>query len=335
MGPLLKIRASTLDDLLHMAFERVLRTGRVIVPTKGKAFEVSGVLLELTNPRARISRSESRKGLFGYLGELLWYLSGNDRLAFIRYYIPDYPSDGLGIKDVRAAYGPRLRPKGRDYLAWITDMLRANEYSRRAVIPIYREIDSSSGLPEVPCTCTLQFLLRGRRLEMLTHMRSNDAFVGLPGDIFAFTMIQELVARSLGVEIGTYKHQVGSFHLYEKNIDSAGKYLDEGWQPKRPMPLMPLGDQSDNIAEVLRIEKGLRNGKNPITPASLPTYWQDIVQLLRIHQADSRHAPSSEIRRLQKGMHSDAYRPFIESKQRTAQKRDRERPGYSETLFPL
>jgi len=40
----------------------------------------------------------------------------------------------------------------------------------------------------------MQFMVRRRRLHLLTNMRSNDAFIGLPHDIFAFTMLQEIMA---------------------------------------------------------------------------------------------------------------------------------------------
>jgi thymidylate synthase len=105
----LKVRAATLDDLLHEVFRRILATGKPVVASRDRNLEKSGALFELTNPRARMSRTESRCLLFGALGEFIWYLSGSDDLAFIRYYIPDYPTDGNGIQTVRAAYGPRLK----------------------------------------------------------------------------------------------------------------------------------------------------------------------------------------------------------------------------------
>ncbi len=203
----LKVTAATLDDLLHEVFRRLISTGTILVTSKGKNLEKTGAVLELTNPRARMSRTESRCLLFSALGELLWYLSGSSDLAFIRYYIEDYPTDGEGKTTVHAAYGPRLRSKSRDQIDWVIQLLKEKPSTRRAVIPIYQPIDCKTDLREVPCTCTLQFLIRGRRLEMLAHMRSNDAYMGLPGDVFAFTMIQELVARALGVEVGRYKHR--------------------------------------------------------------------------------------------------------------------------------
>lgn len=337
----MKIRATTLDDVLHEVFERLLRTGRVVPETTkgkklGKTREASGVLIELTNPRARMSRTEVRNYLlFSCLGKLLWYLAGSDDYDFIKYYIPKYPNDE-GVSRLRDAYGPRLRPAKKDQLLWIVEILREKPNSRRAVIPLYGKQDTYTKLSEVPCTCTLQFLLRGGRLELLTHMRSNDAYVGLPNDFFAFTMIQELIARSLGVEVGRYKHSVGSLHLYERNWKDARTFLAEGWQRKHAMPFMPLGDQFENLAIVLKVEKALRTGRSPQIPASLPDYWRDIVQLLRIHKADRDGAPSAEINRLRKGMSSDNYGPFIETKHRRARKRETDqRDGSSDMLFQL
>ena len=43
-------------------------------------------------------------------------------------------------------------------------------------------------------------MIRSGQMDMITYMRSNDVFLGLPHDIFAFTMIQEIMARTLSVE---------------------------------------------------------------------------------------------------------------------------------------
>jgi thymidylate synthase len=302
----LNVRVSTLDDLLISVYSRLIKKGRVVIPSKGKTRELTGASLELSNPRARMSRSEERHLLFSCLGEFLWYLSGGNSLDFIRYYIKNYTADGEGITTVRAAYGPRLRG-GKDQLLWIIELLRQKPDSRRAVIPIFSESDTFTDLPEVPCTCTLQFLIRKDRLEMITHMRSNDVYLGLPGDVFAFTMIQELVARSLNIEVGTYKHLVGSLHLYEKNRNAAERFLDEGWQRKQSMPPMPLGDQFQNLEHLLQAEESLRTGKDATTPECLPDYWQDLIQLLRIFRAHKQNASSEVINALSAKMHSDSY----------------------------
>ena len=52
---------------------------------------------------------------------------------------------------------------------------------------------------------------------MVVHMRSNDAYIGLAHDVFAFTFMQEIVARDVGLDLGTYTHSVGSLHLYDQD----------------------------------------------------------------------------------------------------------------------
>jgi thymidylate synthase len=329
----LKVRASSLDDLLNEVFRRLIATGQEIYPTKGKAFELTGAVLELTNPRARMSRTEARALIFSWLGELLWYLAGSDELKFIRYYIKEYPSDNEGATTIGAAYGPRLRDKNRDQLRWVIDLLRSKPDTRRAVIPIFQPRDTDSDLPEVPCTCTLQFLLRNRRLELIVHMRSNDAYLGLPGDIFAFTMIQELVAAALNVQPGRYKHLVGSLHLYAEHRKKAQQFLSEGFQERAAMPIMPSENPFPHVERLLRFERAMRLGKRPQIPKGLPIYWQDLATLLSIFRADKDGATAAILRKMRKSMHSDVYTPYIELRQRRAERRDALTPAPSDRLL--
>jgi thymidylate synthase len=63
------IPAETLDDLLLKVFRVLLERRERISPTRGDATEVVGALLGLSNPRARLSRTEARGVFFGCLGE--------------------------------------------------------------------------------------------------------------------------------------------------------------------------------------------------------------------------------------------------------------------------
>ncbi len=317
----MKVSASSLDDLLREVYRRLISSGKETFPSKGRALEVTGAVLELTNPRARMSRTETRSVIFGWLGELLWYLAGNDELSFIRYYIKDYKPDYDGAEHVRAAYGPRLYTGGSNQLKLVIELLRQKADTRRAVIPIYQPQDAQSDLAEVPCTCTLQFLLRRRRLELITHMRSNDAYKGLPGDIFAFTMIQEIVAAALHVEPGHYKHMVGSLHLYESDKQFAQEFLSEGFQHSIAMPIMPTGDQFAQVDKLLDFERETRLAKKPEMPFDLLPYWQDIATLLSIFRAAKDHASADVLEGLRRSMHTDAYTTYAEKKEQTALRR--------------
>src|SRR4051812_34726189 len=99
--------ATTLDDLLRAAVETIIKKGRRIRPSKGPAREITGVVLKLSKPRARLSRTERKGTLFSCLGETLWYLAGSNRLAFIQHYLRHYSTFSDDGVTLYGAYGPR------------------------------------------------------------------------------------------------------------------------------------------------------------------------------------------------------------------------------------
>lgn len=269
--------------------------GEPIEPTKGSALEFSGVLLELTNPLARLSRTEARGMAFSCLGELCWYLAGTASVDFIAYYLTvydDIAEDGL----VYGGYGPRLfNWNGTSQVDNVIDRLRSNPATRRAVIPILSTNDVISDQKEIPCTCTLQFLLRENRLHMIVMMRSNDVILGLPHDIFCFTMLQELIARTLNVDLGWYRHCVGSLHVYKNNFDKANAFLREGWQStERPMPSMPMECPWKNVELFLDVERTIRQDGELHESAldNLNPYWRDLARILMVYSAAKKGSPN-------------------------------------------
>jgi thymidylate synthase len=90
----------TLDDVLLQLYAELLGSASVVTASRGEFTEVVGALIEIHNPRARLSRSETRGKLFSSLGELLWYLSRDNQLAFIERYLSRYrdeSDDGVTV----------------------------------------------------------------------------------------------------------------------------------------------------------------------------------------------------------------------------------------------
>lgn len=308
----------TLDDVLHLALNRILCTGGDIHPTKGPAKELVGVLLEITNPRARLSRTETKGKPFSCLGELLWYLAKSNQLSFIAYYLVHYNSYADG-NVVYGGYGPRLfNWKGLNQFDSVASLLTRKRESRQAVLQLFDAADITEQHNDVPCTCTLQFMIRRGGLDMITHMRSNDAFIGLPHDVFCFTMLQEIMARTLSVELGTYKHMVGSLHLYRKDMRHAQQFLEEGWQSTTAsMPPMPQGNPKAAIDCLLQAEEAIRTKQefDANIMNNLDSYWADLVRLLQIFRSYKDKEPG-KILEFGQSMSSDIYSPFINEKVR-------------------
>lgn len=308
--------ADSLDDLLAKVYRQILTRGTYIDPSKGPALEINGALLNLSAPRVRLSRTESRGILFSALGELLWVLAGSKALNFIEHYISGYGQYSDDGKSIFGAYGPRIfgkRPNNQ--IPRVITMLKAKQDTRQAVIQLFDRTDTLQNHLDIPCTCTMQFLIRGNRLHMLTSMRSNDAWKGLPHDVFVFTMLQELVARSLGIELGHYKHSVGSLHLYKEDDTwkKAIRYLDEGVQPRKPMPPMPHGDPWEAVKRLGSYEKAVREGVQSVADPSesMEPYWADLATLLAIHAAFKTPNNQNEIRRLKRHLNADVYSMYI------------------------
>lgn len=295
------VRSNSIDSLMQAVFKRLLSGHREnfrVESRKGASTEILGALLELSNPRARLSRSLGRSRVFSALGELVWYLSGSNSISFIGHYINDYVdfSDDGGLT-ANGAYGPRLflphrwaRGEEGDQWQRVIDTLRLRPGSRNAIVQIFSNSDAERKSNDIPCTCTIHLLVRRSRLQMHVHMRSNDAFLGLPHDIFSFTMLQEIAARELGYELGAYKHSVTSLHLYDDSEKiqprtAAQQYLDEGLHDIIPMPAMPLGDPWPSIKELVLAEAAIRGGEPYSCEGELDSYWRDLITLLKIHSA--------------------------------------------------
>ena len=300
-----------LDDVLNDLYHALLNDGVHNVSTNGGSLELLGVTLRIAKPRARLSRSQTRARPFSALGELLWYLSGSDEAAFVGPYIPFYVKDGKPAV-VNGAYGPRIRSRhGFDQLQAAIELLQRKDGSRRCVIQLYeaRDLLADDGT-DIPCTTTLQFHRRGGVLHMSVAMRSNDAYLGLPHDVFCFTMLQELVAAELKLELGEYIHMVGSMHLYDRDRGRAERYRREGYQRAAEMPAMPHSNPFKKIDDLLAFEQKVRAGKSVDPNGDLnDPYWSDIGSLIQISFAGQ---DDEVIKEISVGMHSDIYHSSIE-----------------------
>jgi len=304
--------ADILDDLMRQVLEDLKKNGVANKATKGPNKERLGVSLLLKNPRARLSNSLHRGRAFSTLGESCWYLSGSEDLEFIRYYVPAYErfaQSGL----LRGAYGPRLT----DQLNAVVGILRSKPNTRQAVICLLKAEDvRDAESKDKPCTVSLQFFIRENRLHLLTSMRSNDAYLGLPHDIFFFTFLQEYVASLVGMALGLYQHNVGSLHLYKKDLKKAEAFISEGYQTtKAYMRKMPAITSPEILNAFLRAEESIRMGvgsDNQLTNIG-SDYWDELITLLRIYKA-SRSGNRARAKSLVKNLNTPIFCNIVEAK---------------------
>lgn len=205
----------SLGEAYPNILDTVMRRGYRVESRIGGAMNLQNVTIVLTDP----SRSlVVRKGMsidFA-VEETAQSLAGiydHARLAAVNKRAAE-------LITLDTAYGPRVATQ----LPLVEAELRANPNSRRAVVYVGRHDDlylsgNANRAFEMPCTMTWQFDLSQGELDMTVNMRSNDAVWGLSYDIPMFTTFQRAMAYALDVPVGTYWHQAGSFHIYERHFD--------------------------------------------------------------------------------------------------------------------
>lgn len=186
-----------------------------ISPRELKTKEIIAPQLILTNPRSRLAFHEDRRFNLKYaLVESLMIFDMSNELKYFEKFnenIRQFSDDGGTLY---GAYGKRIA----EHIPELIYKLKNDYSSRQAVLSIYNN-DLIEKTKDMPCTLTLQFLIRDGKLNMITTMRSNDIMWGTPYDIFVFTTMQEIIANTLGIAIGWYTHRPGSLHLYEHHYE--------------------------------------------------------------------------------------------------------------------
>jgi thymidylate synthase len=223
------LTSTNLSSLYRHALARVLRLGEETSPRGQKTREIRGMSLVLENPHCNLIVSPERKLNYAFgAAEFLWILSGLNQLDVIQAFnsnLGGFSDDGLRL---RGAYGPKVV----EQLGYVEDTLSRDPDSRQALISIWRERPGPT--KDVPCTVALQYFVRDNKLEALTYMRSNDLWLGFPYDVYVFTQLQRYLAYRLNVNVGRYRHVVGSMHLYEQHFERAADVTREltAWHPE-------------------------------------------------------------------------------------------------------
>lgn len=182
--------------------------------------EIINAVTVIKDPTRCIMKNNIRKMPMRYaVGELLWYLSGNNKLCAIQKFTKAWDRMSDDGETVNSNYGYCLMHKfGFNQIEQALIQLRDNPNSRQVVLHI-KEARNLVDNPtkDLNCTVCLQLFIRDGKLYMTTYMRSNDLWMGFPYDVFQFTCLQILMAMELDVELGTYTHVAGSLHLYERD----------------------------------------------------------------------------------------------------------------------
>lgn len=188
-----------------------------------KVRETLGCNIYISNPYDNLVYNSFRKSSPYYVAqEYFWYHSGNRDVESIAKYAGFWRRIANEDGTVNSNYGAYIFDKnykpidGMSRWEYLIETLKKDPDSRQAILQI--PIIDTLGTKDVCCTSNIQFFIRGGLLMTTVYMRSNDLNKGFCNDIPFFTSLQINLAKELGVEVGWYRHCVGSMHIYEPDF---------------------------------------------------------------------------------------------------------------------
>ncbi|WP_247315498.1 thymidylate synthase [Ralstonia pseudosolanacearum] len=273
----------SLDAAFSWVLARCLQNGQRTAPRGIATLELLPVAFTINDPRRRyVSLPPRRWSIVYAIGELCWHLRGSSLVDEIAHYASRWRAIAGNATEVTGSnYGAKIfKGHGGAPSQWnrVITQLCADRDSRRAVLYFSGTgEDPSSDSKDIACAVSLQFLIRDEKLDAIANMRSNDAMLGLPYDVFLFSMLQEMAATSLGVEVGKYNHIAGSLHLYESDLSLAKDIISSRASEIRPMPRM---ESLSGLPNLLAGEAELRTGQLPQISNLQPGYWSALLAVL-------------------------------------------------------
>ena len=174
----------------------------------------------LDNPLDNAITNKERKFNVDYAkAEWQWYLSGDpsiDKLGEIYGKIPPMWERMATNRMVNSNYGYQWQRNNQ--LGYVADKLKVFPNTRQATISIYDGKEHPNYANDTPCTYAVQFTVIDNRLNMSVYMRSNDLWYGFCIDQYCFSMLQQMMSKMTGYDVGTYYHHAHNLHLYNNKI---------------------------------------------------------------------------------------------------------------------
>lgn len=215
-----QFEAYDFNTLYRRALTELARVEPNASPRGQRTAEIVGASVLLGDARRCLLTWKERKLNYHFaVAEWWWIATGRRDVASIAPFcseIARFSDDGA---DFFGAYGPPWTQQ----VDYVVAKLRADPDSRQALLTIWRQNPPET--KDVPCTVAMQYLNRNSQLHAIVTMRSSDAWLGLPYDVFNFSMLLSLVAGELGLDVGSLQINAGSFHLYERNREAAHRML--------------------------------------------------------------------------------------------------------------
>jgi thymidylate synthase len=305
--------ATNADDAYTQTLSKLLEHGRKVSAGESESIgserdfhEILNFSVRIERPSAKLVFNEARRiNLPAAVARFVWMMAGSERLKDIKFYEPkveSFSDDGIIVPG--SSYGHRmLNPRpGLNQLEAVIDRIKNDVHTRRAAVSIYQPGDASRASSDIPCAFGLFYNVRDGGLHATTLMRSNNAFILLPYNVFEFTLVAEIVAKEVGVSLDSMTHSAISMHLFDSAVEGAKDVIEQ--RPKREaLPSLPTPPSNpsplEQVRTIVRMEADLRHESSGLNLADvqehiskaqseLDGYWRQFYYLLMLPAATEK-----------------------------------------------
>lgn len=108
-----------------------------------------------------------------------------------------------------------------DQLNNIIEEIKEHPDSRQLYLSIWDpniDNDRMGSIRRVPCSLGYLFQVRNGQLNITYKMRSCDFATHFQNDAYLAVRLMQHVARATGYKTGYFTHEIGSFHVYQKDV---------------------------------------------------------------------------------------------------------------------
>lgn len=226
----------TADEVWQSAINELLSGASSVQASRlGEVIELQQVSFNIENPRDRwiTSRTPAINPAFA-IAEVFSILAGSNDAKFVNYWNPALPKYAGNEDQYYGAYGFRLRKHfAVDQIDRAYHVLKSNSSTRQVILQIWDPVSDlplADGLPrsaDIPCNICSLLKVRDGKLDWLQIMRSNDVYRGTPYNLVQFTVLQEIIAGWLSLQVGNYCQVSDSLHLYVNDMRET--MINEGY----------------------------------------------------------------------------------------------------------
>ena len=226
---------STIQDAFVQKLRKINDYGSIVHSRGTEQKELLFETSEISDITKLDINVHARKFNLNYaLIEFLWYVSARRQVNNIGKCAKIWLDIADERGNVESNYGNYYfgSYQTESQFEWIVKELKHDKDSRRASVTIRQPYHNNSNPRDIPCSQSIQYLIRDNRLHCFVSMRSQDLIFGYCNDLVCYSLFQQLIFNELKetypeLKLGRLVNHSASLHIYERHYSMLENCMSE------------------------------------------------------------------------------------------------------------